>query len=53
MPHRFEVVFGDEDDDADSHPRLVLGEGDDAVRLQGKIDRIDLLADGRQGAASA
>ena len=44
VPHRFEVVFGREDDeDAASHPALVLGEGPVAVRLQGKIDRIDLI----------
>ncbi|MDR3633941.1 MAG: PD-(D/E)XK nuclease family protein, partial [Isosphaeraceae bacterium] len=48
-PHKFEVVFGDERR-SDSHPCLVIGEGQEAVRLQGKIDRIDLVdSDGSEG----
>ena len=39
QPLRFEVEFGQPDDD--SPPSLELGDG--AVRLQGKIDRIDLV----------
>ncbi len=50
VPHRFEVVFGQEDKDAASQPPLILGEGPAAVRLQGKIDRIDLIpTPGRTG----
>lgn len=45
IPHLFEVVFGLEHDDPGSYRGLVLGEGPESVRLQGKIDRIDLLAD--------
>ena len=37
-----EVEFGT-GDDADGFPALELGEGPSAVRLRGKIDRIDLL----------
>jgi RecB family exonuclease len=40
--HQFEVVFGDPERD-DSHPALELGPEGDAVRLQGMIDRIDLV----------
>ena len=41
-PHKFEAVFGDERK-PESHPSLVLGDGSESVRLQGKIDRIDLV----------
>jgi CRISPR/Cas system-associated exonuclease Cas4 (RecB family) len=41
-PHKFEVAFGDERV-PESYPGLVLGVGDESVRLMGKIDRIDLL----------
>lgn len=49
VPRHFEFVFGHEDDSR-SHPHLTLGDGVATVRLQGKIDRIDLLpmADGRR-----
>ncbi|HEX8199619.1 MAG TPA: PD-(D/E)XK nuclease family protein, partial [Isosphaeraceae bacterium] len=40
--HRFEVVFGDPARD-DGHPALDLGPAAGAVRLQGMIDRIDLI----------
>ncbi|MHB1561481.1 MAG: PD-(D/E)XK nuclease family protein, partial [Isosphaeraceae bacterium] len=40
VPHQFEVSFGDEDS---GHPWLELGRGARAVRLQGKIDRIDIV----------
>lgn len=40
VPHQFEVSFGDEDS---GHPWLELGRGSRAVRLQGKIDRIDIV----------
>jgi CRISPR/Cas system-associated exonuclease Cas4 (RecB family) len=43
-PHLFEVVFGEQEDDPASFPSLVLGDGPAAVRLQGKIDRVDLLS---------
>lgn len=43
LPHRFEVVFGLEHSDPHSYPGLTLGDGSAAVRLQGKIDRIDLV----------
>ncbi len=50
VPHRFEVVFGHEENGLSSFPSLPIGEGEDAVLLQGKIDRIDLVAiDGRTG----
>ena len=42
-PHKFEVVFGQQDSDPGSHPHLVIGDEPDSVRLQGKIDRIDLV----------
>ncbi len=45
-PHRFEVVFGLEQTHADSKPSLIIGDEQDAVKLQGKIDRIDLLESG-------
>ncbi|HMB06888.1 MAG TPA: PD-(D/E)XK nuclease family protein [Isosphaeraceae bacterium] len=49
-PHRFEVVFGHDAEDPASFPSLSIGEGAGAVRLQGKIDRIDLIpAPGRTG----
>jgi ATP-dependent helicase/nuclease subunit B len=40
IPHLFEVEFGDEDS---RHTYLELGRGPGLVRLQGKIDRIDLV----------
>jgi RecB family exonuclease len=40
IPHRFEVVFGEADS---PYPYLELGQGPGQVRLQGKIDRIDLV----------
>jgi RecB family exonuclease len=43
VPHRFEVVFGLTESDSTSYPELVLGAGPATVRLQGKIDRIDLV----------
>jgi hypothetical protein len=43
VPHRFEIVFGSEEDDSRSYPGLTLGSGEAAVRLQGKIDRLDLV----------
>ena len=54
IPHKFEVAFGQEGEDgesgADSLPYLSLGEADAIVRLQGKIDRIDLVEhDGKVG----
>ncbi len=42
LPHRFEAVFGDERK-SHSYPSLVIGDGAESVRLQGKIDRIDLV----------
>ena len=39
-PHLFEVEFGDDDS---LHPYLEIGRGPRVVRLQGKIDRIDLV----------
>ncbi len=42
-PHRFEVGFGQEEG---SHPCLTIGEGEGSVKLQGKIDRIDLIRKG-------
>lgn len=44
VPHRFEVVFGLEEGEDESFPSLILGQGADTVRLQGKIDRIDLVS---------
>ncbi len=41
-PHRFEVKFG-QPDQPDSLPHLSIGEGAAAFRLQGVIDRIDLV----------
>jgi ATP-dependent helicase/nuclease subunit B len=50
VPHRFEVVFGHEENGLSSFPSLPIGEGDETVRLQGKIDRIDLVTiEGRTG----
>ncbi len=48
VPHLFEVVFGLEASEAESYSSLELGTGTDRVRLQGKIDRIDLMT-GSQG----
>jgi ATP-dependent helicase/nuclease subunit B len=47
-PHQFEVAFGQQDlaDSPDSLPHLSIGEADSIVRLQGKIDRIDLVREG-------
>jgi RecB family exonuclease len=46
-PHKFEVEFGQEDheESPDSLPPLTIGDGPDAVKLQGKIDRVDLVRD--------
>lgn len=46
VPHLFEVAFGFEERDPQSFASLELGAGDKRVRLQGKIDRIDLVAGG-------
>jgi ATP-dependent helicase/nuclease subunit B len=45
-PHKFEVAFGqsEDEDDTASHPHLTLGDEPEVVRLQGKIDRIDLVS---------
>jgi RecB family exonuclease len=40
IPHLFEVEFGQE---RSKHTHLELGRGSERVRLQGKIDRIDLV----------
>ncbi len=40
IPHLFEVEFGKEDS---QRPHLEIGRGQRMVRLQGKIDRIDLV----------
>jgi RecB family exonuclease len=40
-PAHFELAFGPDDDTP--YPCLVLGEGATAVRLQGKIDRVDRI----------
>jgi ATP-dependent helicase/nuclease subunit B len=45
IPHRFEVAFGEE---RSGNPSLEIGRGLRAVRLQGKIDRIDIV-DGPEG----
>ena len=44
-PHKFEVAFGQEDqeDSPDSLPALTIGDGPGLVKLQGKIDRVDLI----------
>ena len=42
VPHRFEVSFG-QDDKPNSLPYLNLGAADRSIRLQGVIDRIDLV----------
>jgi ATP-dependent helicase/nuclease subunit B len=48
-PHKFEVAFGQQDqngaESTNSLPHLTIGEADAVVRLQGKIDRIDLVRD--------
>ncbi len=44
VPHAFEVTFGDDE----NYPFLEIGQGRRAVRLSGKIDRIDLI-DGPDG----
>src|SRR5262249_24093878 len=41
-PHRFEVSFGEATTE-DAYPYLEIGQGIRAVRLQGKIDRIDIV----------
>ena len=49
-PHRFEVAFGQEDGEnpSNSLAYLAIGEAETQVKLQGKIDRIDLfLKDGK------
>ena len=45
IPHKFEMAFGQEDldDSSTSFPPLTIGDGQDLVKLQGKIDRIDLI----------
>ena len=40
-PHLFEVEFGDDPDGG--HPHLEVGGGSGAVRIRGKIDRVDLV----------
>lgn len=40
-PHQFEVGFGQRE--AGSHPLLTIGEGESEFKLQGKIDRVNLL----------
>ena len=42
-PHQFEAVFGHGETNETSYPGLSIGAGETAVRLQGKIDRIDLV----------
>jgi RecB family exonuclease len=45
-PHRFEVAFGQEVNGEipdGTYPHLTIGEGEGSLRLQGKIDRIDLV----------
>ena len=42
-PHRFEVKFG-QPDKPDSLDHLILGDADRAIKLQGVVDRIDLVA---------
>ncbi len=44
-PHRFEVKFGEDDAEgqADPIPHLTVGEGPAAVKIQGVIDRVDLV----------
>lgn len=46
VPEGLERRFGF--DDAESLPPLVLGEGDEAVRVRGVIDRIDIEPGGRR-----
>ena len=42
IPHRFEVSFGEQTTE-EAYPFLEIGRGIRAVRLQGKIDRIDIV----------
>jgi hypothetical protein len=42
-PHRFEVIFGLQEEDPASYGFLEIGRGEGAVLLQGKVDRIDLV----------
>ncbi len=47
IPHKFEVVFGQAavgEETADSRPVLTIGEAENSLKLQGKIDRIDLVS---------
>lgn len=49
-PHRFEVEFGTDEPGEGAHPHLTIGEGEASIKLQGKIDRIDLIRqDGKLG----
>jgi ATP-dependent helicase/DNAse subunit B len=49
QPHLFEVGFGDPRRD-DTRPCLQIGDGPGAVRVRGKIDRVDVVsASGRPG----
>jgi ATP-dependent helicase/nuclease subunit B len=46
VPHRFEVAFGQSpegEEEPQTHPYLTIGDGESSLRLQGKIDRIDLV----------
>lgn len=45
VPSQFEVKFGQQEKDPGSLDHLTLGDGDRAIRLQGVIDRIDLVRD--------
>jgi RecB family exonuclease len=45
-PRALEWRFGFEGEDERSLPALVLGEGEDAVRVRGVIDRVDVDGDG-------
>lgn len=42
-PYRFEEMFGFQETQAKGFPALEIGQGPAAVKLQGKIDRIDLV----------
>jgi ATP-dependent helicase/nuclease subunit B len=42
-PDRFEVVFGASTEDEPGTDPLTIGEGDEKLLLQGKIDRVDLV----------
>jgi ATP-dependent helicase/nuclease subunit B len=46
--HEFEVEFGNQKKNDDSLPALVVGEGETAVSLRGKIDRIDRILGGSE-----